>query len=723
MAQVICAGEVFRLHRITNGETEIFAGPVDSSSADGNGRTTLQTTIGTVRFYWGKPTQVQDSILAALQLDLGSGVQGIPMPTWKNVCYCVGDGLAFGSQVSPPTLVFEIERRLNLLSLSSHDIGGGAVLPEIIYDFLTNTLYGRGIPTSKIDTASFVAAAEAVITEGLGVSPFVDEATTLRDLLGGLMPYIDCFLYFKDGKIFMRLVRKESSAGAPVLDESSMTDEPKPTNDGWQETWNFTGLKFTDRENGWQESALEPYDDCANAAIVGEMVPRELDFKFVTTRAVAKVLARRKGITAGIPAMFWELTLLPSYRNTLVAGQLVKVSFAKRGISQRLMRIVEMSRGEPGSQEIKIRAMEEQTRDESHDYSPPNDTFGVTQVVDPTGGAAFTLVDTTPRLSWLTTELKAGAPDGVLVVGHRPNNLIDGFHLWFTWDPAKKAYQHLTSSTGFPAKGVVKCWHRTRNNTAWMFRLEVAQDFDRRMLDAMVDKGDDFYFAVGRRLFKATGSTINQHQVDALWLKKQKEGFYGYAAATILNVEVTDAAFGSTALALETTAGQGNYPTEHVYGGRRADFMIFTTNTLVFEENVGGAPLLWRPGSGTSNADTAKVRYIKTPVFNFAGEQSVSAVTAATYDRDLTTMSPNGTYSNEWGARVPTTYELFDDAGGAAVQGGTHPDYANLSDLDEDLSAELWGFSNDDQVIRIGDIDEVLGFMVLTSISHYNKTY
>src|SRR5688572_26049804 len=108
MAQVVCMGQVDILHRISNGETDIFTGPVDVGGADGSGRTILSTTLGTLRFYWGTPTQALDSILALLQLDLGSGVVTVPMPNWKRVCYVVCEDMAFGSQVSPPTLLFEV---------------------------------------------------------------------------------------------------------------------------------------------------------------------------------------------------------------------------------------------------------------------------------------------------------------------------------------------------------------------------------------------------------------------------------------------------------------------------------------------------------------------------------------------------------------------------------------------------------------------------------------
>jgi len=568
MAQVIGCGEVTRLHRITNGETEIFAGPVDSSSADVDGKTILTTTIGTIRFYWGKPTQNQDSALALLQLDLGSGPQSVPMPRWKNICYAICLDVAFGSQVTPPTLMFEVERKLNVLALTAHDINGDAVLPEVIYEWLTNTFYGAGIPAAHVNTSSFVAAAETVIAEGLGVSPFTDENLSLGELLNKLNPYIDCHLFFNEGQIHLKLIRKESTVGIVSVNESDLTDEPKPVNDGWGQTWNLTLLKFTDRDNAWQDGAIEPYDDPANAAIVQARETEDIAFPYVTQRAVAKLLVKRKGVAAGIPAMTWALSLLPSFR-TLIPGQLFKMSFAKRGIVDRLLRVVRRSR--PDAKEIEVSAIEEQTRDESTDYVPPDDTFGVDDLVDEDGNTAFQLVSTTPRLSWLTTELKAGKADGFAVFCHRPNALTDGFHLWFTWDPVQKAYTQLDTSTGFPAKATLHSWHRARTNLSWVLRLELASASDLNFLQALMEGEADVYFAVGRRLYKTTGTVINQHQVDALWFVRLLDGIFEAVSALVYDVEVTDAAFGSTVPALEAAAANGNYPTQHIYIGRRSD--------------------------------------------------------------------------------------------------------------------------------------------------------
>ena len=80
IAQLICLGPVKTLHEIRNGDTVVWAGPIDRSSADSSGKSILSTTIGTLFFYWGTADQLPDPILSAAKIDLGSGPQTVPIP-------------------------------------------------------------------------------------------------------------------------------------------------------------------------------------------------------------------------------------------------------------------------------------------------------------------------------------------------------------------------------------------------------------------------------------------------------------------------------------------------------------------------------------------------------------------------------------------------------------------------------------------------------------------
>jgi hypothetical protein len=117
-AQALGLGAATRLTRITSGETEIWTGDLDQSSRDADGMTLVTTTIGSLRFYWGRSDQNPDSLLESALIDFGSGPAAILVPAWRNVIYFVADDIAFGGAPSPPSLRFEFERQISPLTLS-----------------------------------------------------------------------------------------------------------------------------------------------------------------------------------------------------------------------------------------------------------------------------------------------------------------------------------------------------------------------------------------------------------------------------------------------------------------------------------------------------------------------------------------------------------------------------------------------------------------------------
>ena len=160
--------------------------------------------------------------------------------------------------------------------MSAHLVNGDAVIPEVIYQYLTRELLGLGIdPVQHIDTASFQAAAETVIAESIGVSPMIDSSSTAREIIGKLLQYIDGTLLFREGKIHMRLIRAEDTADVLAVTISDMLDEPRPVNESETGTWNVTNVSFTDRD-GKYESSTEPYHDPANQSIFGGTRSKEV---------------------------------------------------------------------------------------------------------------------------------------------------------------------------------------------------------------------------------------------------------------------------------------------------------------------------------------------------------------------------------------------------------------------------------------------------------------
>ena len=697
----LCLGPVKTLHRITNGDTEIWTGPIDSSSADADGKTVLNTTIGVINFYWGTFTQNPDALLSTLEIDRGAGPVLVPMPAFRGLCYYVCDDVAFGQQVTPPTLRFLYEKDSSGLSISSHNVTGDVPIPEAIYDLMANGMYGGGILPGDIDAASFAAAAETTITEGLVASPDIDSLEQARELIGRALGYIDGSIFFDGGKFKMKLNRSEDPTGLPTVTEADLLEEPNPDMDQFQETWSRTIVTFHDRDNKWEETGTD-YEDPANAAMRGHKETRVLNYPWITRRDVADKLAAYQGIKHGLPSGFWRLVLKPG-RTDLRCGSLFKLSYSKFGIANRICRVKRRTMGKPTAPQITLEVYEERQRDIANSYYPGGD-YDI-----PGNTHDFTLTDTTPRLSWLPADLKSGAADGFLVAANRPaSGSPTGGDIWWTWSPVDQPYQLLATFNSFPAKGTVVGWWNVRG-TSWVLRVEFASE-DYEWMQILKDEATELFAVIGVREYR-TVVPVNVPDVLSPWMRVTPGGIFNLRTATQIDIEIDAAGwYGTDPISYEDGISNGRFPTEHIYFGRVDDFAIYPSDVINFERNAGNAI-----------GDAALLRYVKVPVRNATDEQDVASVAAVTYDRDLPTMSPNGTYSRDWGAVIVSGDEAFDAlAGPRSVDGTEGAGYINWADIDDALGAIYGGTATSDQTLLAQNIDDLLGQMVSSDQTFYH---
>jgi hypothetical protein len=586
-----------------------------------------------------------------------------------------------------------------------HEINGDAIGPEVIYDFLTNTFYGGSIPTSNFITQDFIDASQTILTEGLGISPVIDEAQTIREVLGKITVYNDGFLYFDKGKLGYKLIRQVDLTGVVSLTEDDFTDEPEPQNKNMQDTWNFTLLTFTDRSNKYEEG-VEPFDNPASAEALGLPITKSVQYPFITLRAVAKLVAKRVGLKAGVPAFFFDVKLLPKHRARKV-GEVVKLSWAKLGLSNVACRVTKISRGKPEDMEVAASLMVEQTRDTSHDYIPPSDFFTTPGTIGSDGTGSFALVSVSPRLSELPAALKSGSADGWLTAYDRSDQLLRRAKVWWTWDAIQKPYVEIDVKTSFPIACEPVCWHQINLDT-WLLRLRFPKTWDLQQFAVWAINVPDFLGTLGYRKVKLVGAASNIHQLISMWVKKVEGGYAAAVDSDMYDIEVAVGQYGTDAPLLETIAAPAQNPTRFAYFGRLDDFSIVRSDSINFDRNAPNAP--FNPVTGI-NPDTDLKRLVKVTVANHKTEQGLSDVSAVNFDRNDATMNAGGTLSADWGPRVMNAAEFLDSVlgdGFVLASAGIYPDG---DDYDDALGAIYAATATDNQKLLAVPIDNILGLI------------
>jgi hypothetical protein len=703
-----------KLTGIKNGDTDIWTGDIDNTSADSHGRTVLDTSIGAIHFYWGFPDQDQDEVLNNLYLDDGAAAGLVPIPNYKNCCYAVMHDVEFGEQDVQPTLHFYVARHNDVLTLSAHSINGDAVMSEVIYDLLTNRLYGGGLDPARIDKASFEACGEQIITEGLGTSPVLEDHSQGRQLIGDLMEYLDGVIYFNGSKFVMKLMRPQTTVGIQAINESHLMEEPDPTNTQYDDTWSDTRISFTDRLNKWEDAA-EPWYDEANAEIVGERRTKTFNLKYITTQKIAKKVARRKGKRNGIPHVGYRLTLKPSV--TILPEEIFFLTYAATGINGKVMHAQKVTRGGSLKPELVVECIEEPALESTDDYEPPDDFYAFAPIVDSSGSGEFAIMPTTARVAVIPNALKEGFSDGFLVVMNRTDSFISRHKTFFTFDPLQQEFALLEGDDNFPAAGTILFWQRMRGGTGIHLRIQ----FDATNFAMAAALGGDYSMlaVTGKRSVKTEGYTLDRHEVDSLWYRQQVNGLFQAWSATVFDIELVPGQYGNGAPVPESDNAPGEFPPVSAYLGRLDDFTFVRSNEMQFERSGGNAPVV----AGGPDPDAGRVRHVKVTLANQVQEESVADAVETTYARLDTTMAPLGTYTPDWGARARLAPEIFDLSGGNKLDEVTDSDYGLMADIDAGLGAIYNSAPSTTESLISEDSNSVLGQMVTVGDKIYNWDY
>jgi hypothetical protein len=546
----------------------------------------------------------------------------------------------------------------------------------------------------------------------------MDELLTMRELLGKSIAYIDAMPVIRNGKISLVLVRQTDLDDALILNESDYLDEPEPHNRGLEATQNLVRITFVERDNQWEEG-VEPFDNPANAEVVGHSVERSLSYPWVTRRSVAKQIAKRVGIKSAVPPFFFDLHLKPS-RATILPGDVVKVNSLKLGLVNRVCRVVDVTIDrikEPG---VTITAMAEQTRDTSHDYVPPEDHFNTPGTTDDQGGGTFDVVSASPLISVLPAALKGGKADGFLAVFGRTSRLIRKAEVW--WSPSDFeaggippfSYVRLLTVDSYPIYAAVLGVQQITPDSMTARVVFAANSPDSEDFAQLFEEATDLYAVTGQRTVRTLGTPGNEHMLMPIWMKKVVGGWFAALTSRVFEMEFRSGEFGAGAYLPETLAAAGTLPTDRIYIGRLPEFPIVTSDTIAFDRYLGNFRM--RPNLP---GDTDLRRWVKVTLANTRVRETPFDVDPVSYDRNDFTMQggvtpsplsdPGGTYDTEWGPKAMTTAEAADRLLGAYFLLTGAASYGYVEDVDEVFGTIVDGTVADENTFSYPPIDDALG--------------
>lgn len=332
--------------------------------------------VGTFDVYKGTQAQTANDYLQS--------VLGVNLPAYLGICYAVARKVYVGTSPYIKLISFVVRRTPNGLGLAGgkHNLNGDANPACVVYDILTNAVWGCGVPAALVDAQSFTEAAEILFTEGIGVSMIFDGQSQASDLIAEVLRHVDGLVYAdpRTGKLKMKLARPDYNvADLPRFDQASVNNVRmgKPL---WDETKNVVKVHYVDRAQNFTERVAQAMDLANVQARGGEISEEEFSFRGLSNAAAAQLTAARVLRTVTYPLSAFEVDAnRRAWR--FRPGDVFRLTWQPLGIEDMAVRITRIRDGDPRDARIMVDVVEDIFGIAWTAYSDP----AATEWVDPVG--------------------------------------------------------------------------------------------------------------------------------------------------------------------------------------------------------------------------------------------------------------------------------------------------------------------------------------------------
>lgn len=363
----ICHGPIDSLIGINVGdkpawEGEVYSGVIVIDKPDlFGGRLKEGGLNGRVFVYAGDETQLMNAEIAAKWGGTPTTVPGFR--GIANAFFLTREGQRAGFLWSTNTpyvknTSFKVRRSPKGFYPEKAMIGPDANPAHIIYECLTNGSWGMGGSPSQIDATNFQEVADIFFAEGLGLSLMWSGQTTIESFVQEILDHVEATFFTnpRTGLINIKPIRPDFDLANMFHVTEDNAKITKFQRKGWGETVNEINAAWTNPVNEQEENVT--VHDLGNIASQGEIVPSSRNYYGVRNSAMALRLAQRDLQAAAFPLASCEIVINRSAWKE-VPGGVVKVSSARHGLNELVMRVGNINYGRPGKPELVITLMED----------------------------------------------------------------------------------------------------------------------------------------------------------------------------------------------------------------------------------------------------------------------------------------------------------------------------------------------------------------------------
>lgn len=328
------------------------------------------------------------------------------------------------------------------------DMGKDANAACVVYELMTSTTFGLGIPTARFDTASFIACATTLFNEGFGVSFNMDSNVTADSIIGDLARTCDFALYTDPATALwtMKMIRADYTLGS--LTEFTIDDmlaAPNFTRGSWSETINEAKIEFIDRSQNFTPQLVQAQES-ANYAVRGETATETFSYHAVSNGTIAQWIACREVKTHSYPLASFKLKLNRKAWSLRPGGVFKLTWRPPTGASfvGLAVRVIAIRYGDMANPSIEVDCCEDIFAVASTTFTIPAGTGWTDPVGLPNAVAAQAIMEVPYRF--------VGENRFLMVMGARGDSSSRTAEIWSSYGGS---YSHGGDMTGFTPTGVL----------------------------------------------------------------------------------------------------------------------------------------------------------------------------------------------------------------------------------------------------------------------------
>ena len=244
-------------------------------------------------------------------------------------------------------------------ALEGYDGNENANPAYIIYECLTNTVWGMGAPAAAVDSASFTAAAATLATERFGLSLMWTDQSTIESFVQIILDHIEAVLYVSpfDGKFYLRLLRDDLvAANLPLLTEDDMR-VATVVRQSPAEIVNEVVVTWTNPISE-EDQTVTIQDLGGIVRSGGQIVSTSRNFFGIRDETLAWTVARRELASESTPLLSAEIEVDRRAWNYVPGGG-VRLSSLRYGLDGNVFRVLKVNYGKPGQSKIQLNLIED----------------------------------------------------------------------------------------------------------------------------------------------------------------------------------------------------------------------------------------------------------------------------------------------------------------------------------------------------------------------------